>query len=370
MRKLIQPLDHWENALGEITDITDMQLTSSRSDSVRRSVNVRLVGKSYEPSKNSDFWYLRKFRIILRGEDSTCKMGTFLTLGADSYDNLVNVTASDKFALLDGSAGVGRCTTDFSTDITAGTIYVADLIRETLMRSVSNGMVLDPLPPLIDSFFETAPLYCDLTLSSGQFYGELITTLAKMYQARCFYDENGRLNFLRARAQNIPSWYMHKGHKIRFRENDSRILSSVSKQISLDGINCVTVATDNTEGQVYSYTAKNTDPESPLNIYTAGQRYPDQPTRYICIGDTSQGDPEEKCRQYAEYLLMQHTANSVTSQFTSVLLPQLAADDLIELSGEDRLVTNISCDLNANTMQISCCNVAYLPKTYSLEVLT
>ncbi len=374
----LQSLDHWENVLGEISgDINEdspVQITSNSGSGARNSASLSLfnVDDRYTPSKNSDIWYNRKFRILvgtaLNGRIYWEPMGVFITSNANESDGVLSITAADKFAQLNGELGIGRCVSEFSTDISKGDIYIADLIREVLMRPIGNGYPLDPVMPLIDPYFSKTKLYADIALSAGQFYGEIITTLAKMYGADCYYDRSGRLVFRRKPSLNIPSWYMHKGYSWRFEENDSLIIGSPARSTALDGSNIITVCTDNTEGEVYSYTARNLSAESPLNIKTAGERYPDEPIVYISMGDTTRGSGEEKCRQYAEYLLMQQTANSVSDSFCCRLIPHIEVEDIISYKGEDRLVTGISYDLTSRQMQITSCNVAFLPDNYTLEV--
>lgn len=375
----IQPLDHWENALGELyADIlTDNppQQTAGSGNAVRRSLSLTVCddeGK-YSPSKDSHFWYNRKFRLwegVKVGDDICWQaQGVYYSTRAEEQGGLLTISAVDKFGALNGELNIGRCVLPFSTDISGGDIFVADLVRETLALN-TGALPIDPITPVIDPYFETAKLYADIALNAGQFYGEILTTLANMYGADCYYDRHGRLSFRRKAVYDRPWWYMHKGYAWVFTEDDVNIVEGVRRTTDLKAVNTVTVMSDNTEGEVASYTARNTNPESPICVQNIGEQYPDEPVVYISIGDTTRQPAGEKCRQYAEYLLLQCTAQLCSEVFTTAEIPHLDVGDLILLRGQDRLVTGISIDHGSRLMQLSVCNVAFLPTNDQVEVIT
>lgn len=367
----IQPLDHWENAIGEITAeisrANDLSVSASCENGVRRSCAFSLINTDgrFTLSKNADFWYNRKFRILAGvkcGEDIyEHSQGVFICEGSRASGKVLSLTGIDKFGNLTGELNVGKCVKEFSTKKELGDIYVAELIRHTLMIDIGNGLPIDPVPPLIDPYFETATLYADITLSIGQYYGEIITKLADMYGADVYYNTDGRLVFRRKPTYNIPSFYSHIGHIWRFEENDVNIMSGSTSEMKLDGINAVTVSTDNSSGDIYSYTARNENAESPLNVKAIGERYPDEPVVYISIGDTDREEPQEKCKQYAEFLLMQSTMNSITENFTATFIPHFDVGKVIFYKGGDYVINSLSIDMAAKTMQVQACNTMMLP---------
>lgn len=371
----IRPLDHWENAVGEIrADIIreGSNVTVNKGSGSRRSVGISLRPKDeYLPDKNSYFWYNRKFMLLadhrVGNDHYQFSLGVFLCSQMTADRSKLTLSGTDKFSLLNGEANIGKVTVPFSTDISAGTIYVGALIRELLLKDIGNGLPIDPVTPLIDPYFDNCPLYADVTLSIGQYYGDLITQLAEMYGADCYYNAYGQLVFRRKPTYNQPSWYMHMGYLWRYKDNDETILSENRlTTTSLDGINCVTVSTDNSEGPVYSYTAKNKNAESPINIRAIGERYPSDPIVYISLGDTSGDSGEEKCKQYAEYLLLQKTRNTVSEAFGSILIPHFDVDRVIRYNNEDYLIDSLSLDLSGRKMTVGASNVTFLPTNWSL----
>lgn len=376
LRYKIQPLDHWENAVGEITADIDRSTNSSISvnhqNGTRRGCLLTLIDTEdkFTPSRDNYFWYNRKFKIIAgidTGSDIFWQpQGVYICTASEKSGGLITLTGTDKFGNLNGELNIGKCAKAFSTNIASGDIYVAELIRMTLMRNMGNGIPIDPVSPQIDPYFETAKLYADITLSVGQYYGEIITILADMFGADVYYNADGRLVFRRKSTYNIPSWYEHMGHIWRFKDDDINVFTGASSVQSFDGINIITVSTDNTEGEIYSYTAKNLNAESPLNVRAIGERYPEEPVVYISVGDTTRETAEEKCKQYAEYLLLQSTASSVSETFTSPLIPHFDAGEVIFYNGKDFVVETLDINLTARQMQIKACNIAFLPSNQNI----
>lgn len=370
-RTKVMPLDHWENGIGvlyeDIITDTPAQQTIGTGNGVRRSLTISLANEDekYSPSKNSHFWYGRKFSlwegVEVGGDVYWQQQGVYYATKAEEYKGAVNVSAVDKFGSLNGETNTGRCPLAFATDISEGDIYIADLIRELLGRNTGN-LPIDPITPIIDPAFESTKLYADITLNAGQYYGAILTTLADMYGADCYYDRFGRLNFRKKAVKDRPWWYEHMGHEWTFIEDDPNITEGVRRTTDLKAVNTVTVMSDNKDGEAASVTLRNTNPESPVCVQNVGEQYPDECPLYISVGDTTNQSAEEKCRQYAEYVLTQHTAQLLTENFTTIFLPHLDTDRLIDMRGDDRLITGISVDHKTKLMQISACSVAFLPK--------
>ena len=183
---------------------------------------------------------------------------------------------------------------------------IADLIRDTLMLDLGNNIPLDPVEPLIDPIFYDAELYDDIVVDEGGYLGEIFDKLAEMYGANIYYDVNGRLRMERVFNYNLPSWYRHLSPQSNLGEVDIAE-TDIDVQYNYDGVNIVTVTTDNTNGEIYSYTAKNENPQSPVCITSVGYKGLDGGTYYISLGDTTLDSGEEKCRMQAGDMLLQNT---------------------------------------------------------------
>ena len=370
-RTKITLLDCYENAVSELrADIsadTPAQQTVGSGNGIRRSLTLAVVDEDgrYSPKKDSCFWYGRKFSlwegIVVGGDIYWQQQGVYYSTHAEEQKHILTISAADKFGALNGELNTGRCVLPFTTDIASGDIFVADLIRETL--AVNAGKLpIDPIPPVIDPVFETTKLYADITLNAGQFYGEILTELAKMFGADVYYDRTGRLNFRKKAVQDRPWWYTLQGRAWEFSEDDPNITEGVRRAADLRAVNTVTVMSDTNEGEAASVTLRNEDPESPLCVQSTGEQYPEDNPVYIAVGDTTVQTAAEKCRQYAGYLLCRHTAQLLTETFSCVMLPHLDIDRVIGVKGDDRLITDMTIDHKAKTAQISACSVAYLPR--------
>ena len=374
----LMPLDHWENAVAEIkADIVrdSSNITIAKGNGARRSLGLTLADTDgrYSPSKNSFFWYNRKFKLIAEyvlpnGDTYKFSQGVYIIKSSNEALGRLKISATDKFGNLNGENKVGAVVQPFTTDIAAGTIYVGDLIRETLLRDMGNGYPIDPVAPLIDPYFDTEPLYADITLSSGQFYGMIINQLADMYGADTYYDACGHLVFKRKPTYSQPFWFMHLGYIWRYKDGDETIIANTPQtEHQFDGVNCVTVATDNAEGIVFSHTAKNKNAESPVNVKAIGERFLNPPIRYISLGDATREDGREKCKQYAEYLLTEKTRDSVSETFQSIYIPHFDVDRVIRFKEKDYVIDNLNINLTDRRMELKASNVAFLPSNWSVE---
>lgn len=389
MKIKLEILDHWEFSIGEI--INDLSANSVGTINInleqgcRRSCSFSIVDKKrkYLPTKNSPFWYNRKFKLsigLVVGKDIYWfSQGIFVTKSATANNRTLSIEGIDKFGYWDGSLKTQMCLMETSTDIahmSKGT-KIIELIKDTLMLDMGNNLPTDPIEPIIDGTFKDVELYDDIVLSEGQYIGELFITLCNMYGANCYYDTEGHLRFERVFNDNIPSYYRHMSPDYYF--NNPKITDNIlNVQYDYDGYNIVTVSTDNTEGEIYSYTAKNTNPQSPVNIYDVGARGYDGGVVYISLGDTTDCENgKEKCRQYAEYLLLQNTIMNVHITFEYPLIPHLDVNHTICLSSdyygyenEIFLIQSLTLPLGLGVISVEATNIKWLSSdTESISAL-
>ena len=370
-RTMIQPLDEYERPIGEI--YADLLMSEAPridigdNNGIRRTCTAALYNydDKYSPNKNGFVWYKRKIRVfegVITGTAAYWQcIGVYVCRSAAESRGILQLTAIDKYGILNGELNYGRSTAQLSTDIASGDIYVAELIRDTL-TAVSAGGVLDCIAPIIEPYFETQKLYADISLGAGQPYGAILTALASMYGANCYYDRLGRLRFIRRPDYNIPSWYGHVGAVWTFSEDDVNILDGYSKVTEFKAVNTVTVSSDNTDGEITTVTVCNNDPVSPVSVPNIGEQLNSEATVYISIGDTTLDTAENKCREYGAYLLLQNAIQACSISFTTALIPHLDVGDLLSYKGADMLITQMSMDLDAKTMTIAAVNVSEIPR--------
>lgn len=381
MRKMyvkMEILSHYEGAIGEITSdlsSTDGSITINKEQGCRRSCSLSIIDRSgkYIPQKDSPFWYNRKFKIFIGlqvDEDIYWfPQGVFITKSANSNGRRLNVEGVDKYGFLDGTLNTRMCLVEYQASVTnskKGT-SIATLIKNTLMLDLGNGIPLDPVEPIIDPIFYNATLYDDIVVDEGGYLGEIFDKIAEMHGANIYYDVNGRLRMERVFNYNLPSWYRHLSPQFELSEIEITE-TDIDYTYNYDGVNIITVTTDNTSGEIYSYTAKNENPQSPVNINAVGYKGLNGGTYYIPLGDTSEESGEEKCRQQAEYMLLQHTCMSTGISFNLPITPHLNVDNTIRVSndyyGFDKqlfIANSITMPLSASEMSIEATNLQWLP---------
>ena len=381
MRKMyvkMEILSHYEGAIGEITSdlsSTDGSITINKEQGCRRSCSLSIIDRSgkYIPQKDSSFWYNRKFKIFigLQVDENIYwfPQGVFVTKSANSNGRRLNVEGVDKYGFLDGTLNARMCLVEYQASVTnskKGT-NIATLIKDTLMLDLGNNIPLDPVEPIIDPIFYNVTLYDDIVVDEGGYLGEIFDKIAEMYGANIYYDVNGRLRMERVFNYNLPSWYRHLSPQFELSETEITE-TDINYTYNYDGVNIITVTTDNTSGEIYSYTAKNENPQSPVNINAIGYKGLDGGTYYIPLGDTSKESGEEKCRQQAEYMLLQHTCMSTGISYNLPITPHLNVDNTVRVSNDyynfDKqlfIVNSITMPLSATEMSIEATNLQWLP---------
>lgn len=381
MRKMyvkMEILSHYEGAIGEITSdlsSTDGSITINKEQGCRRSCSLSIIDRSgkYIPQKDSSFWYNRKFKIFigLQVDENIYwfPQGVFVTKSANSNGRRLNVEGVDKYGFLDGTLNARMCLVEYQASVTnskKGT-NIATLIKDTLMLDLGNNIPLDPVEPIIDPIFYNVTLYDDIVIDEGGYLGEIFDKIAEMYGANIYYDVNGRLRMERVFNYNLPSWYRHLSPQFELSETEITE-TDINYTYNYDGVNIITVTTDNTSGEIYSYTAKNENPQSPVNINAIGYKGLDGGTYYIPLGDTSKESGEEKCRQQAEYMLLQHTCMSTGISYNLPITPHLNVDNTVRVSNDyynfDKqlfIVNSITMPLSATEMSIEATNLQWLP---------
>lgn len=381
MRKMyvkMEILSHYEGAIGEITSdlsSTDGSITINKEQGCRRSCSLSIIDRSgkYLTQKDSPFWYNRKFKIFigLQVDENIYwfPQGVFVTKSANSNGRRLNVEGVDKYGFLDGTLNARMCLVEYQASVTnskKGT-NIATLIKDTLMLDLGNNIPLDPVEPIIDPIFYNVTLYDDIVVDEGGYLGEIFDKIAEMYGANIYYDVNGRLRMERVFNYNLPSWYRHLSPQFELSETEITE-TDINYTYNYDGVNIITVTTDNTSGEIYSYTAKNENPQSPVNIGAVGYKGLDGGTYYIPLGDTSEESGEEKCRQQAEYMLLQHTCMSTGISYNLPITPHLNVDNTVRVSNDyynfDKqlfIVNSITMPLSATEMSIEATNLQWLP---------
>lgn len=378
-RLRIDFLDHQENTLYRVEQDIDSsdagKIVNNNSQGTRRSFSFNLINVDniYNILDENTFWFNRKFRVYLgiAYQDDTFwfSKGVYITQNAtlDSVTKTVSLNGVDKYAQLDGTLNVLQAD-EIDTVFEVGS-KISNVIHDILMMDIGNGMVLDPIEPIIDPDIGNQKLYKEFTMSAGSYYGDFLTEIMTSFGCDIFYDTLGRLTVRRVFNDDRPYWYAFKSPAYNFKDE---VWGFQSPQITIDmkGVNKITVSTENVNYPNVSETVINNNPRSPLCASKIGRRTftENGGIIYISLGDETIDTPETKCREYAEYRLMQETCLALEASFQTPPLYHLCEGDVITITDsalgfdqEPFLINSITISTGTDSMSVTATNLKYLP---------
>lgn len=415
-RVKLELLDHFENTVMCIEKDIDYgnagSITCNNVQGTRKSCSITLINVDlkYIPTEDSPFWFNRKFRLYIGLVDNRhykqgdtdvhwtnetdtywFSKGVYITqdIHVDSASHTVSISGVDKYAQLDGTLNVLQAD-EMNTVFEYGA-PIKDVIQDILTLDMGNGNALDPITPMIDdTSLNTISLYKEFTLSAGQYYGDFLNELATSYGAEVFYDNIGRLVFRRLFSDDFPYWIGFKAPALEVKYHFPGY-QNPQETVKLNGVNKIIVSTDNVETPNASYTAKNTNPRSPLCYNKIGARTFPENGGIVIINagnivteedterdPTLHGESEElvrkRCRDYAEYRLMQETCLGTTISFNYAPYLHLNEGDVIAITDPDfaldcdlYIINSITFPLGADSIQLEVSNLGFLNSDISSQ---
>lgn len=378
----LELLGYYENVVGEITrDLSrgaSGQITINNEQITRRSCNLSLinVGKNYLPSPDNPIWFNRKFKLwigIVTGKHTYWwSYGVFFTVKATCDGNTVNIQGVDKGGALDGTIKTGML--DAENIIKRGTT-LTNLVKDTLMwnefsspylrhNTGASSYPVDPIKPIVDTKFDSIITQADITINANDYISTLFSSIAEGYGADAYYNTNGHFVFQTMADGNRIDGYRFMARQWDFSDQDE-MYSNASIEFNLDGYNVVTVYTNESTLENVSYTATNNNPTSPLRIDMAGiRRMADVEIPYVNV---AQDEMENRCKAYADYLLMKEAMDGQSITFTSPIIPHLdvnrtigITDKRLNLDDATFIINSITMPLSAESMTINATQMEWL----------
>lgn len=398
----VELLDHYENTIKCIErdiDYSDAgNIVCNNVQGSRRTCNFTLnnIDSRFIPTEDNPFWYNRKFRVYIGIVDNRSynqkwtdtdiywfSKGVYITqdMQYDSTSYTMSITGIDKYAQLDGTLNVLQAD-EMDTVFQYGS-RVSTVVEDILMLDMGNGQPLDPIAPIIDPETKYETLYKEYTINAGQYYGDFLNELATSFGCDIFYDTIGRLILRRSFTDNFAYWIAFKAPVFEFKYGEAGY-ENPKESVKLSGINKLIVATDNVETPNASYTAINHNPQSPLCYDKIGARTLPENGGTIIINagnivsntiiannPSVEGAAKEqvwkRCRDYAEYRLMQETCLATTISFTCPPYLHLCEGDVIAITDPDfgldcdlYVINSITFPLGTDSLQLEVSNVGFL----------
>lgn len=389
----LELLSYFEGVIGNITkDISTTaqgQLNINYQQMTRRSLSLSMINvdKKYIPSPDNAFWFERKFKLWIgvvnhqTGDIYWWAQGVFYTQSASSDGNVVNIEAIDKGGALDGSLGMNIAGVQHK--IPSG-VCIDRVIRDTLMLNLHDDSnkndytiyrggdkPVDPVTPIIDRKYRDVYTQAEISIDSNNGIGELFTQFANGYGADVYYDINGHMQFAELTDASRIDGYKYMAHQWEF-DDTNPFYGLANFQYSFEGKNTVTVFTNSSTHENVSYTAFNYNPTSPLRVGLVGtRRMEDVEMPYVGVDE---GDALERCKRYANYLLIIEAMKGMSVTFDSPIIPHLdvnrtigITDRLQKLNSDTFIIQSITMPLSAGSMSISATNIGWMPNVYGVE---
>ncbi len=328
----LEVLDWYEFVSEELTDllIDEGSISINRQQGIRRSCTITLsnINKEIEPTQNSKFWYTRKFKLWsgiiddISGDVYWFPEGVFLTSSVDySNDGKLEISGVDKFGVF--TAEYGASILEAEHRIKAGT-KITTAIRDILQTDIGNGRMCDPVEPVFDVELYGEEVPYDISVSGGQYLGDILIELALCLGADIYYDADGRLN---VHLGTTDTHYRQRGSQWVFDAGDANVISEgVSSELNT-AVNIITVTGTDGNDCHYYYTAENRDPTSPISVDAVGRRAGS-------TIETSMGYSDQRCKEFAEYWLKEKSIITLSVNIESAYLPHLDVDKNITLESD------------------------------------
>ena len=323
----------------------------------RRSCSFTLTNITGDFTPNIDgIWLRQKIKVWsgleIDGEDYLLEQGVFVIENprviSKGSDHTLQITASDKFSLVDGSIG-GE--TDGIYIIPVGS-SVSSAIRGILKPSTDaqKEIFYDPIDPLISVGFDSYMTPYTITITEGQNIGEALMQLARMVSANIYYNTHGQLVFEPDTNDN------EKGSQFDFFSGDINYMGTSQLFKNSDVYNAVLVVGMNINGNIARAYIENTNPLSDTAIQNVGWK------RCLKVDDQNiSTDLLAEARAVYELKRVINLQNE--HSFECVPMYHLDVDNVItitdtqslKINRERYLITSISLPLSVGgTMSIEC----------------
>lgn len=262
----------------------------------------------------------------------------------------ITYQCTDKFGLFEGTTG----TLEDGYEVPVDT-PIEQVVNDILNLSGTDGYVNDQKICILDSKFSNFKTQSTIRVDAGGTIGNIIEQLATQMSAEYYYNMVGHLVFYPVDESmndiNKPILWVYD-------EDQMEGLQFKGKD---DVVNVVKVTGNNVDGKIYSAVAKNTNLQSPINIYRIKERK-------MAPIDTANIWSDEMAQELADFNLRKQTILNMQQQCTIPYNPLLAVNNIIEVENNDLnirrskyIINSISYTSGSATMSIEISNLTSLP---------
>lgn len=356
---------------GEILKDVSGQITINLEQLTRRTCNVSFFNQDgkYIINEDNPFWMSKKFKLYIGISDDTntywFEQGVYLATSVENQDGVFTVNGIDKGGAIDGSLNTNIIETQYIVEPQSN-IYKVISDSMALSFNLPNGVQsnVDTISPLIDYYYKSIYTEAEISLDSNAPIGDLIKSLADGYGADVYYDVAGRLVFEKSLPDDSTNKYSYVPIEWAFIDSEG-LYNNLSLSYEYSAKNTVTVYTNSSEFENVSYTAYNDNPCSPIRVSLVGIRRMDSVE--IPYVEENVKRMTQRCKEYAEYLLIQETFNGLKANFNSILMPHMdvgkavtIVDKLNNLNDNKFIISSLSIPLDGGEMSVDATQVDFL----------
>lgn len=361
----------FDSIKGEILKDVSGQITINLEQLTRRTCNVSFFNQDgkYIINEDNPFWMSKKFKLYIGISDDAntywFEQGVYLATSVENQDGVFTVNGIDKGGAIDGSLNTNIIETQYIVEPQSN-IYKVISDSMALSFNLPNGVQsnVDTVSPLIDYYYKGIYTEAEISLDSNAPIGDLIKSLADGYGADVYYDVAGRLVFEKSLPDDSTNRYSYVPIEWEFIDNEG-LYNNLSLSYEYSAKNTVTVYTNSSEFENVSYTAYNDNPCSPIRVSLVGIRRMD--SAEIPYVEENVKRMTQRCKEYAEYLLIQETFNGLKANFNSILMPHMdvgkavtIVDKLNNLNDNKFIISSLSMPLDGGEMSVDATQVDFL----------
>ena len=253
-------------------------------------------------------WFVKGYFVITKASPSLTPSG-----------KEVAISASDKFALFDGT--LGRLADTY--EITEGT-DIREVIENIKTLELGDGSIRDTKPIFYHEKFENKTVQVNIVKNAGETFSDILLELATQLSAEIFYSATGNLTIV-----PITDVTQDKNKSVLYSFSDT---DGDMSQLNFDYdynsiINRVVVLGNSQNGGVYRGVAVNNDERSPLCYQRIGYRTDNIINDSNIYSDILAGER-------AEYELRQKLILKSSVSFGVLFNPFLTVNNLISINSE------------------------------------
>ena len=366
----VELLDHYENVLSSITDLVSAENTGNISinyqQGVRRSCTISILDVDGEFTQNiiNGSAINQKFKIyiglkdIFNNDIYWFSQGVFCSIDptVDRVTRMLTLNGVDKYGFLGSETGYNQIT---AAHVIPVDTEIQEAIQQTLMLDLGNGRVIDAIPPIIDNTLLDQKMPYEMEKAPASYLSDIFIELGNIMGADTYYDVDGHMKY---DSGTLDMSYSQQDSQWDFYDTLPEYLNPSLLLSTTEIVNSVTIVGNNSSDDlVFTYTAENHNPMSPVSIENIGRKeyYEESSSVY----------DDSTAKDYAEYVLKQKSILNQAITFECTILPHLDVNKVITISDsfygfnqERFIIQSIEIPLSSmSTMQVSAANVSSLP---------